>query len=126
MTCECRKFELCIGRDDCKRQDRRFDAPIKMDYAIQYTKSTPQFRALAAIVTERHFQDTKHGHPDDNPHSLGAWALVLRKELEEFETAIIKGGRDRDNAIHELIQVAAVAVAALEQWGVEPIEGRCL
>lgn len=93
---------------------------------VVHTTGQRQLEVLAAIVEERAYQDRKHGHPDDNPHSMGAWALVIRKELEEFETAIIKGGMGRDNAINELIQIAASCAAALEQWGVEPVTGRCL
>lgn len=90
------------------------------------TSGPKQTAALLAIIQEREYQDEKYRHPEQNPHSMGAWALVLRKELEEFETAIVKGGTGRDNAINELIQIAASAVAALEQWGVDEIEGRCL
>lgn len=88
------------------------------------TSGQPQTNAICAIIEEREFQDKKHGHPDIAPHSLGAWALVIEAELIEFKGAIIKGGAGRDNAINELIQIAATCVAALEQHGVEEIHGR--
>lgn len=85
------------------------------------TSGAEQTRALLAVIEEREFQDKKHGVEG---HTLGAWALVIEAELDEFKLAIIKGGKGRDNVINELIQIAATCVAALEQHGVEEIPGR--
>lgn len=85
---------------------------------------TKQLTVMAAIAREREFQDKKHGHPETNPHSIGAWLLVIEAELAEAKRACIKGGEGRDNAISEIVQIAATCVACLEQWGVNPIPGR--
>lgn len=87
-------------------------------------RENKQVLAVQAILKERQFQDQKHGHPDENPHTIGAWILVLEAELAEAKAACIKGGVDRNNVISEIVQVAATAVACLEQWGTDPIEGR--
>lgn len=83
-----------------------------------------QTKVLAAIITERKFQDEKHGHPVDNPHSIGAWLLIAEAELAEAKEAAIKGGTGRNNVISEIIQLAATCAACLEQHGVDPIEER--
>ncbi len=79
---------------------------------------------IGEILRERKFQDRKHGHPDENPHSIGAWLLTIEAELLEAKTACIKGGKGRDNVINEIKQVAALCVACLEQHGVDPLPGR--
>ena len=79
---------------------------------------------MAAIARERKYQDEKHGHPSVNPHSIGAWLLIAEFELLEAKEACIKGGAGRDNVINEIVQLAATCVACLEQYGVNPIEGR--
>lgn len=79
---------------------------------------------MAAISREREFQDRKHGHPSENPHSVGAWLLIAEAELNEAKAACIKGAEGRDNVINEIIQTAATLVACLEQYGVNPLPGR--
>lgn len=90
-----------------------------------------------AIVRERKFQDKKYGSvliPDMSPgrfgakqgpggHEFGAWLIILEKELDEAKDALVHGGgktaKGRNTIRAELIQIAAVAVAALEQHGLE-------
>jgi hypothetical protein len=56
----------------------------------------------------------------DRPHEIGAWLTVLRLEIAEGERAWVKG-RDED-ALREILQVAAVCIAALEQHGIRERE----
>lgn len=87
-----------------------------------------------AIAKEREFQDGKYGPVLDRSdiglsietqgpggHELGAWIIIIEKELEEAKLAVIHGGSKRaagrDSIRSELVQVAAVCVAALEQHG---------
>lgn len=89
-----------------------------------------------AIQKERDFQDGKYGPvlypafpigslPIQGPggHELAAWMLVIEKELEEAKDACIHGGanqpKGRNSIRAELVQIAAVCVAALEQHGLE-------
>lgn len=89
-----------------------------------------QGKIFAAIMAERQFQDKKYGPiltPQGNQgpggHELAAWTLIIEKELEEAKNAAIHGGfantSGRNSIRAELIQVAAVCVAALEQHGLE-------
>lgn len=77
--------------------------------------------AIRAIEDEREFQDQKWGTIDEKPHTIGEWILLIEAELEEAKTALIKGGRGRDSVRSEIIQVAALALAALEQHGTNAV-----
>lgn len=68
---------------------------------------------FAAIERERLRQDAKRGFA----HPVGSWLTVLRCELREAEEAWAKRHPDDLAAIEEILQVAAVAVACLEQHG---------
>jgi len=102
--------------------------------------SIKQARALIAIIAERRHQDQKYGPhtieydatgAGDRPrmvqgpggHELGAWLIVIEKELDEAKDALVHGGsktlKGRNSIRSELAQIAAVCVAALEQHGVE-------
>lgn len=83
-------------------------------------------RVLDLIRDERSYQDQKHQSIDDSPHEVGTWLLLIEAELDEAKHALIKGGRGRDTWSHELIQVAALCVAALEQHGMTDREGRAI
>lgn len=86
-----------------------------------------------AIVKERQFQDKKYGPVlvyeykavSEGPggHELGAWLVIAESELAEAKKALVHGGgktgKGRDTIRAELVQLAAVCVAALEQHGLE-------
>ena len=77
-----------------------------------------RFRAVMHhLLDERLFQDRKHGSIEENPHTPGGWLLLIEAELIEAKQAIIKGGAGRDSWRNELLQVAALCVATLEQHG---------
>lgn len=97
-----------------------------------------QTAIFAAIVHEREFQDQKYGpvvepmhdsgllkatRPGPGGHELPGWLLVIEKELAEAKEAATGHGKKertgRNSTRAELVQIAAVAVAALEQHGVE-------
>lgn len=79
-----------------------------------------------AIVNERRYQDEKFGVIDDTGgHTLGEWLLLIESELQEAKEALIKGGTGRDSFRAELVQIAALCMACLEQHGlVDPHERR--
>lgn len=72
---------------------------------------------VQAVAEERMFQDEKHGSIQESPHEIGSWVLLIEAELNEVKSALIKGGFGRDSYRSELIQVAALCFAALEQHG---------
>lgn len=78
---------------------------------------------LKAVMAERKFQDEKYGTIDKGGgHELGAWLIIIESELNEAKKALVHGGSKkasgRDSIRAELVQVAAVCFAALEQHGV--------
>lgn len=72
-------------------------------------------QVFEAIRVERQKQDEKWGK--DKPQSLAGYMLVIRKELEEAEDGWLKDLPGKSAPLNELVQVAAVAVAALERYG---------
>lgn len=91
------------------------------EYVSIEEKFKLQKRVIAAILAEREFQDQKYGF---GGHEIGTWFLLIKAELEEAESAIIKGGEGRNSLESELIQVAALCVACLQQHGLEDKPGR--
>lgn len=69
-----------------------------------------------AIDDERRYQENKWGKLCENSHTVGEWLLILRSELDEACMAWVAHAGD-EVALREIVQVAAVAVAALEQHG---------
>lgn len=78
-----------------------------------------QDEIFAAIAAERDYQDKKWGPLDRKEQTLAGFLLILRKELEEAEAGWMKNVQGRDSALGEIVQIAAVAVAALQQYGLE-------
>jgi hypothetical protein len=74
--------------------------------------------ALAAIVKERLYQDRKYGTLHERGLSVGDYLVILRRELTEAEQAFVSAPLPESEALREILQVAAVAVAALERHGV--------
>jgi hypothetical protein len=80
------------------------------------------------VLEERAHQDRKWGTIGTNPHDRGTWWLLIQAELDEAREALIKGSTDERNSwASELVQVAALCFAALEQHGFQvPDRGRGL
>lgn len=76
-------------------------------------------QVFRAIQEERDYQDVKWGTIDEHPQSIPGYLLIIRKELEEAEMGWMKNVQGRDSAMSEILQVAAVCVAALQQYGLE-------
>lgn len=70
-----------------------------------------------AIDRERVYQDAKRGPAHDRNLSLGDWILIMQEELEEARKEFVRGVGQRA-ALKEVLQVAAVGVACLENCGV--------
>ena len=77
---------------------------------------SPQARVLADVVTERQRQDAKWGEQDHTPIE---WVAIETEELGEVAQEALRGhfgGRPLEKYREEMIQVAAVAVAAVENF----------
>lgn len=69
-----------------------------------------------AIIAERKKQDKKWGEQNHHPY---VWMAILAEEVGETNQALLEhdfGGKPEANYKEELIQVAAVAIAALESF----------
>ena len=73
-------------------------------------------KVYAAIDSERLHQDRKWGTIQQHPHEVGGWLTVLRQTLAKAEAAWCSNSGDYQ-ALLEIRQVAAVAVACGEQHG---------
>ena len=69
-----------------------------------------------AIETERRHQDVVHGTIEENPHTVGEWLLIIESELTEAKHAWVHGKGDAE-ALLEILQIAATAVACMEDRG---------
>lgn len=67
----------------------------------------------------------EYGEQGPGGHELGAWLLVIEKELNEAKEAATGHGlkrTGRHSVRSEILQVMATCCAALEQWGTEEVE----
>lgn len=80
-------------------------------------KIEPKFQdVIDELKRERDYQDNKRGTVDENPHEVGQWLKIIRKKLDAAEEAY--AACFTHSARAEIVQVAAVAVACLEEHGV--------
>jgi hypothetical protein len=77
---------------------------------------------FASIKEEREYQDAKWTRAHNAEQTLSGYILVLESELEEAKKGFIKGGTGRNHPLHEILQIAAVCVAALQAHGLPPAE----
>ena len=77
-----------------------------------------------AVQRERRHQDCKYGVVGkDRVPTIGDWILILEEEISEARLAQVKG--NSREALQELLQVATVAVAALQQHGLVERDNWC-
>lgn len=98
-------------------KSNKFDDELLGAQVYGPNKKAHFYEVVNAVIAERVFQDEKWGKVDDNPHEIGVWLLLIEAELQEAKMALIKGGKDRNSLRAEIIQVAALCIAALEQHG---------
>lgn len=71
------------------------------------------------IAAERQRQDDKWGSLDTRKQPLAGHLLTISAELQEAKHGWQKNISGKHSALRELIQVAAVCVAAIQQYGPE-------
>lgn len=74
---------------------------------------------MVKVRQERQHQDVKWGTLEQKQQSIPGYLVVLQSELDEARAGWMKNVPGRDSALAEILQVAAVAVACLEQYGAE-------
>lgn len=69
------------------------------------------------ICKERDYQDQKWGSIEQKNQSVAGFLLVLESELNEAKQGWMKNRQGRESSLGEIMQIAAVALACLEQHG---------
>jgi len=77
----------------------------------KYRKKNQNDTVIDLVVAERKRQDRKWGQQNHGPDG---WLTILVEEVGEVARAILEG--DANSYKKEMVQVAAVAVAALESF----------
>ncbi len=72
-------------------------------------------RVERAVVAELKYQDDKWGK--DKEQSFPGFLLILENELAEAKLGWAKGGEERQSALHEVTQIAAVALRCINTYG---------
>ena len=85
------------------------------------TRALTREQVYAQIDRERDYQDVKWG--SDKRQSLAGYLIILQKELNEAVDGWMKDSPGRNAPLNEITQVAAVAVACLEQYGCDGTTG---
>jgi hypothetical protein len=114
-------------KSDGSAPDQELEISLPPANILTFRRGLPEVtKILFAITGERQFQDEKFGPLNQGGgHTLGEWVLLIEAELMEAKQALIKGGSGRNSLRSELVQVAALVFACLEQHGVEdPTEKR--
>jgi len=76
-------------------------------------RRSDQLTIFDEIVLEREWQDTKYGSLDERNPTVKEWLDIMHSELLEVYFA-----KTENKRMEELLQVVAVGVACLEQYGV--------
>ncbi len=69
---------------------------------------------LTAIEYELDYQDEKWGYKEQ---SLPGYLLIMKQELDEAIAGWMKNAPNRNSPLHEIVQVVAVGIQCLEQYG---------
>ena len=72
-------------------------------------------RIFDLIKRERIYQDQKWGTVKENPHTIEEWTNIIEDETYEAGVEYHKSD-DMEKFLAEMIQVAAVVCACLEQY----------
>ena len=95
-------------------QDGKYGPVLRHAY-----HALPRLKEPAKVVLPSELHNAVEG---PGGHELAAWLLIIEAELAEAKKAAIHGGfqtaQGRDSIRAEIVQIAAVCVAALQQHGV--------
>jgi hypothetical protein len=76
-------------------------------------------QAIESVKIEREHQDLKWGTLEEKNQSVAGYLVILEKELEEAKNGWMKNKPGKDSALAEIRQIAAVAMACIQQHGIE-------
>jgi hypothetical protein len=77
------------------------------------------YQVMELIADERKRQDEKYGTLEERQQCVPGFIHIARAELQEAEDGWLKNVPGKHSALQELIQVAAVCVAAIQTHGAE-------
>ena len=92
------------------------DALVRLKRLVMPTLSFDT--VVLAISKERERQDEKWGSLEVKQQSVAGYLLILEAEIAEAKAGWMKNIEGRHSALAEIVQIAAVAVACLQQHGV--------
>jgi hypothetical protein len=73
-------------------------------------------RVVQLIGEERSKQDVKWGSPDDHPHEVGGWILIMEEYIARARAAW-SSNRSDNKALSEVRKVTALGFACMQQHG---------
>lgn len=93
-----------------------FSEVVKEDMRNEMRQVKPRISSetIAAISTELDYQDDKWGSKEQ---SLPGYLLIMKKEIDEAIEGWMKNAPGRNSPLHEIVQVVAVGIQCLEQYG---------
>lgn len=91
-----------------------YDAGSELPSAC-YTTETDRSQIYNSIDIEREYQDQKYG--PNKQQSIAGFLLIIENELNEAKQGWTKNSSGRHSVMHEIRQIAATCVAAMEKYG---------
>lgn len=85
--------------------------------AATFSNMLTQLQALKLVRLERAHQDKKWGTIDEKQQSVPGYLIVAKSELSEAGEGWLEDREGRHSCLAELVQTAAVCIAAIEQYG---------
>lgn len=80
-----------------------------------YAGGAKRTKVFEAIDEERQYQDDKFG--DKKEQSVAGFLVLIQNELDEARLGWAKDSKGRNSVMHEIRQIAAVCVGAMEKYG---------
>lgn len=105
----------------------RNGVPLSIEEILETLRAYDQARqpklsmgtVFELIRAERKHQDQKWGSLEEKQQSCAGYLLILEAEIKEAKEGWEKNKEGKHSALREIIQVAATAVACLQQYGEE-------
>jgi hypothetical protein len=92
------------------------EAKEVLERILPFNREMGRDDVYTLIDGERDHQDAKWGEIEDHPHEVGSWILILEKLVQDARLAWVGKTGDK-GALAEVRQIAAVAVACMEEHG---------
>ena len=84
-------------------------------------QGSPRMAVYMVVDREREHQDRKWGAVDPSrPKAIATWLNIAAEELREAWDALLEAGEEQlcsDDVRREIVQCAAMLIAALEEYG---------